>query len=65
MYSINWVGVIWLAMWVCIFIGSILMAIVETAHDKRAARKERARKRRIRKRDRRALADRWRELIVG
>jgi len=65
MNSINWVGVIWLAMWVCIFIGSLIMAIVEAVTAHRKASADRKRKRRIRKRDRRALADRWREMIVG
>lgn len=65
MHSVNWIGVIWLSMWVCIFIGSLIMAIVEavTAHCEASA--GRKRKRRLRKHDRRALAARWWELTVG
>ena len=63
--SINWIGVIWLAMWGCIFIGSLIMAIVEAVTAHREASAERKRKRRSRRKDRRALAARWWELIVG
>lgn len=65
MGSINWIGVIWLAMWGCIFIGSTVMAIVEAAAAHRKAIADRKRKRRLRKHDRRALVARWWELTVG
>ena len=63
--SINWIGVIWLAMWSCIFIGSLIMAIAEAVTAHRKASAERKRKRRSRRKDRRALAARWWRLTVG
>lgn len=64
MHSVNWVGVIWLAMWVCIFVGSTVMAIVEAVTAHRKASADRKRKHRNRRKDRRALAARWWELTV-